>query len=388
MFEYEILLSFAGEQRAQVEQVAECLRSSGIRVFYDNYEKADLWGKDLYQHFSDVYRKKGQYCIVFASKDYAEKAWTNHELRSAQARAFEEKGREYILPVRFDATEIPGIPPTVGYLNFDREGPQGICTSALRKLGIRTATQATPAIGPIPCDFSSKAYLHIPELQAIAFSEIERSSWGSEIELTASVESSEEDALFSKFRGQTKPMIVAYGFDVALAQIRSAERTTAKAKSTWNLKFIPTRTEFTDGLEMGTSSTTADEFAERRARRLLLDEYPVATDKKLTDFVAAADEAMKESLLQGIGTVVKIRGSLFSSLFKEYGDSPKEFLEIAWINASANLKLSASVEHIDRLKLSLDGTCLNVNFAGRRHRKYVNVDPYRIEISGRLPLVS
>lgn len=119
MFEYDIALSFAGEQRGQVEKVAECLRSSGVRVFYDAYEKSDLWGKDLYQHLSDVYQKKAQYCIIFASKDYALKAWTSHELKSAQARAFSEKGNEYILPVRFDSTEIPGILPTVGYLSFD-----------------------------------------------------------------------------------------------------------------------------------------------------------------------------------------------------------------------------------------------------------------------------
>lgn len=83
MFEYDIVLSFAGEQRAQVERVAECLRLAGVKVFYDAYEKSDLWGKDLYQHLSEVYQKKARYCIVFASKDYANKAWTNHELRSA-----------------------------------------------------------------------------------------------------------------------------------------------------------------------------------------------------------------------------------------------------------------------------------------------------------------
>src|SRR4029077_16204697 len=101
-----------GEQRKDVENVADCLRHAGVRVFYDEYEKATLWGKDLYQHLSDVYKNRASYCIVFASADYASKAWTSHELKSAQARAFEEKGREYILPVRFDSTEIPGILPT------------------------------------------------------------------------------------------------------------------------------------------------------------------------------------------------------------------------------------------------------------------------------------
>jgi hypothetical protein len=55
MFEHEIALSFAGEQRPQVEEIANCLIAAGVNVFYDKLAKAELWGKDLYQHLSDVY---------------------------------------------------------------------------------------------------------------------------------------------------------------------------------------------------------------------------------------------------------------------------------------------------------------------------------------------
>ena len=46
--------------------------------------------------------------MIFASKHFSEKLWATHERRAAQARAFESH-REYILPVRIDDTEIPGI---------------------------------------------------------------------------------------------------------------------------------------------------------------------------------------------------------------------------------------------------------------------------------------
>ncbi|MNC80189.1 hypothetical protein D3C75_1328950 [compost metagenome] len=42
--------------------------------------------------------------------------WTNHERESAQARSFVEKV-EYILPIRLDDTEIPGIRSTTGYID-------------------------------------------------------------------------------------------------------------------------------------------------------------------------------------------------------------------------------------------------------------------------------
>ena len=54
-FEYDFCLSFAGEQREFVEEVAKELTSPGIRIFFDNYEKAELWGKDLYAHLDEIY---------------------------------------------------------------------------------------------------------------------------------------------------------------------------------------------------------------------------------------------------------------------------------------------------------------------------------------------
>jgi hypothetical protein len=45
---------------------------------------------------------------VFISSHYARKLWTNHERKSAQARAFKERS-EYLFPARFDDTDVPGI---------------------------------------------------------------------------------------------------------------------------------------------------------------------------------------------------------------------------------------------------------------------------------------
>jgi hypothetical protein len=115
-FEYDIALSFASEQRDYAEKVAQILKNEGIKVFYDKFEESQLWGKDLYEYLDEIYSKKSKYCVIFISADYASKLWTTHERKSAQTRAFEEKS-EYILPVRFDDTEIPGIRKTVGYID-------------------------------------------------------------------------------------------------------------------------------------------------------------------------------------------------------------------------------------------------------------------------------
>jgi hypothetical protein len=64
--EYDVCLSFAGEQRDYVEQVASRLRQEGIRVFYDGYEQVSLWGKDLYEHLDWAYRRAARYCEDYA----------------------------------------------------------------------------------------------------------------------------------------------------------------------------------------------------------------------------------------------------------------------------------------------------------------------------------
>ena len=132
-FEYDVCLSFAGEQREYVQQVAHVLQGQGVKVFYDGYEEADLWGKDLYEHLALVYSKKARYCNLFASKDYADKVWTSHERENAQARALQSKG-EYLLPARFDDTEIPGVRPTIGYVDLNKKSPEQLAELFVRKL--------------------------------------------------------------------------------------------------------------------------------------------------------------------------------------------------------------------------------------------------------------
>jgi hypothetical protein len=112
-FQYDVCLSFAGENRSYVHDVAVHLRALGVRVFFDEYEEVGLWGKDLYEHLDDVYKNSARYCVMFISQYYSTKLWTTHERRSAQERAFKENA-EYILPARFDSTPVPGLRDTVG----------------------------------------------------------------------------------------------------------------------------------------------------------------------------------------------------------------------------------------------------------------------------------
>src|SRR5262249_50453741 len=79
------------------------------------------WGKDLFVFFDEIYRKKARFCVMFISEQYRDHMWTNHERQSAQARALEEKGAEYILPIQVDQIELPGLLPTIGYISLSSQ---------------------------------------------------------------------------------------------------------------------------------------------------------------------------------------------------------------------------------------------------------------------------
>lgn len=147
--EYDIALSFAGEDRQVVDKIARLLRSRKVKVFYDKFEQTKLWGEDLYEHLANLYSNKARYCVMFLSSHYAQKAWTNHERKSAQARAFREQ-KAYILPVKLDDTEIPGIRGTVGYIDLRSTTIEALVDLIQEKLGrdAKTVSKRVKSVNP------------------------------------------------------------------------------------------------------------------------------------------------------------------------------------------------------------------------------------------------
>jgi hypothetical protein len=113
--------------------VAARLRDLGVRVFYDEYAAAEMWGTDLYVLLDNVYRKRVRFTVMFVSRHYASKPWTQHERQSAQARALTDLG-PYLLPVRLDDAELPGLRPTVGYVDARRTSPEELTRLIQQKL--------------------------------------------------------------------------------------------------------------------------------------------------------------------------------------------------------------------------------------------------------------
>jgi hypothetical protein len=131
--QYDVALSFAAEDRAYVAAVARILRDAGVRVFYDEFEQLEMWGKNLVDHLAHVYQNGSRFVVMFISQHYVQNAWPTHERRHAQVRSLVAK-EEYILPARFDDSEVPGLPSTVAHIDLRGIEPKDFAALVQAKL--------------------------------------------------------------------------------------------------------------------------------------------------------------------------------------------------------------------------------------------------------------
>src|SRR6266849_6203131 len=132
---YDVALSFANEDRQYVERVARGLLDRGARLFHDALESQNLWGKELYPYLADLYSAQSRLTIIFVSRHYVRKQWTNQARVASQARAFAEHPATVLL-ARFDDTEVPSILESVAYIDLTILSPEQVADLIVSRLAI------------------------------------------------------------------------------------------------------------------------------------------------------------------------------------------------------------------------------------------------------------
>lgn len=135
-YKYDVAFSFAGEDRKYVEQVALFLKKRNIAVFYDHFEEENLWGKNLVTYLEEIYTHKSRLCVIFISQNYIRKEWTCYESAAAAVRMLSSnlKRKEYLLPVKFDDTQVPGVLNTIGFIDGKWKTPGELGDLIIKKL--------------------------------------------------------------------------------------------------------------------------------------------------------------------------------------------------------------------------------------------------------------
>ena len=143
-FEYDVALSFAAEDKAIADQIAELLAARDIQVLMDEYQENNPWEKDFVGHLAELYRTKTRYCVMLISKNYPLRRWTDEERMSAQEHALRD-ANEYFIPLRLDDMEVQGMEETKGYRDLRQDSMESIVSFLEEKL---SETRGQP--GPPP----------------------------------------------------------------------------------------------------------------------------------------------------------------------------------------------------------------------------------------------
>ncbi len=400
--QYDVALSFAGEDRPYAEQLANRLQAEGYSVFYDEFERAQLWGKDLYVHFSSVYKDQARYCVIFLSEHYAQKLWAQHELQNAQARAFQEN-EEYILPIRIDDTEIPGILPTVGYLDLDPTNMEEIYQALVEKLS-GTASQPVNAnistLTAAESDPGEFVLFHTEDGKPY-FIPFQNMHWGAtEISLELLPASPDEVAFLRSLRNNRGGIVpirnrLAFALweEAAWVSPREISQATSSSQTVWKVVLEEdSRRQQSNPLDdMAFNNISPDQIAKMRARRILLDEK-LETVSPWFDQSDLINQRMLEAFIGGGSssyheTGLQILESPIPQLYQSFGQPAGRFKKFARLISVLYLKLSNTVGDVLQLDLRLlDSKRLQVRFKGRRPQQYTNVEPSTIQVDGICPL--
>lgn len=143
-YRWDVAPSFAEEDRDRVRPIVERLKEFGVEVFYDGDHEVEMWGRDRVEYFSETFSHQARFVLLFSSRHYVSK-WTRLQSRSAMARALEEH-TEYVLPIRIDDTPVPGLLPTIAYLDMRKHSDEVIAQAVVQKLAQHRAsfTPTTP----------------------------------------------------------------------------------------------------------------------------------------------------------------------------------------------------------------------------------------------------
>ena len=148
---FKIALSFPGEHRGFVEQVAARLADQvgRDRVLYDKYYEAEFARTDLDTYLQRLYHDESELVAVFLCADYERKDWCGLEWRAIRD-LIKKRQTSTVMPLRFDDTEIPGLFSTDGYVWIGGRSPEEIADLILQRLQVNAGQpSALPPSSPV-----------------------------------------------------------------------------------------------------------------------------------------------------------------------------------------------------------------------------------------------
>jgi len=107
--EFDVAISFAGENRALATMIAERLRYLDFNVFYDRFYEANFLGDACSSQFERIFGEQSHFVVCLLDTNYRDKIWPTFERESFMGRVGEKK----VIPIYLDDTIFAGIPKDI-----------------------------------------------------------------------------------------------------------------------------------------------------------------------------------------------------------------------------------------------------------------------------------
>ena len=146
---FAVGLSFPGEKRGFVEQVAQRLakRLSKERILYDKYHEVELARPNLDVYLPRLYHDSTELNVVFLCSEYNEKEWCGLEWRAIRD-LMKRREDERIMLMRFDDADIEGLYSIDGYIDLSRVSPEQCADLILqRSMALAGEPTETSSVG-------------------------------------------------------------------------------------------------------------------------------------------------------------------------------------------------------------------------------------------------
>jgi len=139
---FRVALSFPGEKRPFIRQVADALAAAlGTgTVLYDEYLTAELARPNLDVYLGQLYHDHSELLVPFFCAEYERKEWCGLEWRQMRD-ILKRKQDDHIMPFRFDDAPITGVLSIDGYVSIGDRSPQEVAELILQRLGASSASQ-------------------------------------------------------------------------------------------------------------------------------------------------------------------------------------------------------------------------------------------------------
>jgi hypothetical protein len=135
---FKVALSFPGEQRGLVEQIAAKLANKFTKdgVFYDIFHRSELARLNLDVYLQGLYRNQSDLIVIFLCAEYDKKKWCGIEWRAIRDLINQKTHDNRIMFVKCGNGDVQGVFGTIdGYLSTDEMSVSEITDAIIQRHG-------------------------------------------------------------------------------------------------------------------------------------------------------------------------------------------------------------------------------------------------------------